>query len=158
MGGKERLERRERLSLLECLRVRYEVSSSVTVRMHKGEVSLWTGGGTWYENLYTANVRKVIVMGLAPLGCAPYYQWMYHSKHGRCTENINDMIMEFNYAMRYVVDELDQELMNTSIIFCDAFEASMNIIKNHGDYGFNVTANACCGLGKYRGWITCLTP
>lgn len=24
--------------------------------------------------------------------------------------------------------------------------------------GFNVTADACCGLGKYRGWIMCLAP
>ncbi|XP_027183275.1 GDSL esterase/lipase At5g08460 [Coffea eugenioides] len=110
------------------------------------------------KNLYTANVRKVVVMGLAPLGCAPYYLWMYGSKHGRCIEKINDMIMEFNYAMRYMVDELNQELMDSNIIFCDAFEASMDIIKNHDHYGFNVTANACCGLGKYKGWITCLTP
>ena len=87
------------------------------------------------QNLYTANVRKVVVMGLAPLGCAPYYLWMYGSKHGRCIEKINDMIMEFNYAMRYMVDELNQELMDSNIIFCDAFEASMDIIKNHDHYG-----------------------
>ena len=24
--------------------------------------------------------------------------------------------------------------------------------------GFQVTTEACCGLGKYKGWITCLLP
>lgn len=24
--------------------------------------------------------------------------------------------------------------------------------------GFNVTADACCGLGKYRGWLMCISP
>ncbi|CAI9094331.1 OLC1v1030054C1 [Oldenlandia corymbosa var. corymbosa] len=110
------------------------------------------------KNLYNANVRKVVVMGLAPLGCAPYYLWMYHSRNGRCVEKINEMIVEFNFGMRYMVEELNQELPDSNIIFCDAYEASMDIIKKHKDYGFSTTMNACCGLGRYRGWITCLSP
>lgn len=27
-----------------------------------------------------------------------------------------------------------------------------------GSSGFNVTTDACCGFGKYRGWIMCLSP
>ncbi|GFP98058.1 GDSL esterase/lipase at1g29670 [Phtheirospermum japonicum] len=34
------------------------------------------------QNLYYANVRNVVVMGLAPLGCAPYYLWLYQSENG----------------------------------------------------------------------------
>ncbi|KAF6145591.1 hypothetical protein GIB67_037624, partial [Kingdonia uniflora] len=34
------------------------------------------------KNLYNANVRKVIVMGLAPIGCTPHYLWQYQSKNG----------------------------------------------------------------------------
>ncbi|KAK9275879.1 hypothetical protein L1049_023153 [Liquidambar formosana] len=110
------------------------------------------------KNLYNANVRRVVLMGLAPIGCAPHYLWQYSSKNGECVEEINDMIMEFNFAMRYMIEALSEELPDANIIFCDAFEGSMDIIKNHERYGFNVTTDACCGLGKYKGWIMCMSP
>ncbi|KAL0312438.1 UNVERIFIED_CONTAM: GDSL esterase/lipase [Sesamum radiatum] len=109
------------------------------------------------QNLYNANVRNVVVMGLAPIGCAPYYLWFYDSPNGQCVEMINNMIMEFNFDMRFMVEELNQKLPGANIVFCDAFEGSMDIIKNHDYYGFNVTTDACCGLGKYRGWIMCIS-
>lgn len=90
------------------------------------------------QNLYNANVRNVVVMGLAPLGCAPYYLWLYGSKNGECIEMINDMILEFNFAMRFMVEELNQQLHEANIVFCDAFEGSMDIIKNHARYGENL--------------------
>ncbi|XP_073032506.1 GDSL esterase/lipase 7-like isoform X2 [Primulina eburnea] len=86
------------------------------------------------KNLYNTNVRNVVVMGLAPIGCAPYYLWMYQSKNGECIETINDMILEFNFAMRFIVEELNHELPEANVIFCDAFEGSMDIIKNHNRY------------------------
>ncbi|KAJ4950283.1 hypothetical protein NE237_027115 [Protea cynaroides] len=110
------------------------------------------------KNLYNANVRKVVVMGLAPMGCAPHYLWQYNSSKGECVKKINDMIIEFNFAMRYMVEELNQELLDANITFCDAFEGSMDIMAKHEHYGFEVIADACCGLGPYRGWIMCISP
>lgn len=107
------------------------------------------------KNLYNMNVRRVILMGLPPIGCAPYYLWRYNSKNGECIEEINDMILEYNFVMRYMIEELGLELPDAKITFCDMYEGSMDIIKNHELYGFNVTADACCGLGKYKGWIMC---
>ncbi|KDP25283.1 hypothetical protein JCGZ_20439 [Jatropha curcas] len=109
-------------------------------------------------NLYNMSVRKVVVMGLAPIGCAPHYLWRFNSKNGECIREINDMIMEFNFFMRFMIEELGQELPDAKLIFCDMYEGSMDIIKNHERYGFNVTTDACCGLGKYKGWIMCLAP
>ncbi|GMH09328.1 hypothetical protein Nepgr_011169 [Nepenthes gracilis] len=110
------------------------------------------------KNLHRANVRNVVVMGLAPMGCAPHYLWKYNSMGGECVDDINDIIMEFNFAMRYMVQELNKELPDATIIFCDVYEGSMDIIKNFKRYGFNVTTTACCGLGSYKGWIICLSP
>ncbi|KAJ4711874.1 GDSL esterase/lipase [Melia azedarach] len=110
------------------------------------------------KNLYNMNVRKVVLMGMAPIGCAPHYLWKYNSENGECVEDINDMIMEFNFVMKYMVDELRQELPDANIIFCDMYQGSMDIIKNHERYGFNATTEACCGLGKFKGWILCLSP
>ncbi|GLT90755.1 hypothetical protein SLE2022_086730 [Rubroshorea leprosula] len=110
------------------------------------------------KNLYNLNVRRVVVMGLAPIGCAPHYLWQFNSTNGECVKEINDMILEFNFLMRFMTVDLNHELPDANIIFCDVFEGSMDIIKNHERYGFNVTADACCGLGKYKGWIICVSP
>nr|XP_043629390.1 GDSL esterase/lipase 7-like [Erigeron canadensis] len=109
------------------------------------------------KNLYNAKVRRVVVMGLAPIGCAPYYLWQYNSNNGECITKINDMIMEFNFVMRYTVQELNKELNDATIVFCDAYLGSMDILKNAEQFGFSVTNSACCGLGRYNGWIMCLS-
>lgn len=90
--------------------------------------------GFW-KNLHTAYVRKVVVMGIAPMGCAPHYLWRYRSKNGECIQDINNMIMEFNFVMRYMIQELNEELPDARIIFCDMYEGSMDIIENHEHYG-----------------------
>ncbi|KAF6163929.1 hypothetical protein GIB67_024784 [Kingdonia uniflora] len=109
-------------------------------------------------NLYNANVRKVKVMGLAPIGCTPHYLWQYQSKNGECVKEINHMINEFNFAMRYMVQELNQELAHANFIFCDAFEASMEIMKSLQNYGYEVTTDACCEMGPYHGWVIRISP
>lgn len=89
-------------------------------------------------------------MGLAPIGCAPHYLWKYNSENGECVEDINNMVMEFNFVMRYMVEELRQELPNIIIIFCDMYEGSMDIIKNHERYGKIISTRlAVCKLENF---------
>lgn len=76
-------------------------------------------------------------MGLPPIGCAPYYLWMYKSNTGECIDEINDMVVGFNFVMRYMTEELLHQLPDARIIFCDVFQGSMDIIQNHMLYGKN---------------------
>ncbi|CAL9211669.1 unnamed protein product [Musa hybrid cultivar] len=113
------------------------------------------------KSLYDKNVRRVVLTGLAPIGCTPHYLWLSASENGECVDAINNVVMEFNYAMRYTVHELNRELPNATFTFCDAFEGSMDILTNHQLYGdgarsltvpflagFQTVTDACCGLGK----------
>ncbi|KAK9145527.1 hypothetical protein Sjap_005430 [Stephania japonica] len=110
------------------------------------------------KNLYNANVKKMVVTGLAPLGCSPRYLWQYNSKNGECITSINDIAMEFNFGMRYMIEKLGEELVDAQITFCDLFQASMDILQNRKLYGFEVTTDACCGFGPFKGWLICLLP
>ncbi|XP_064971602.1 GDSL esterase/lipase At5g08460-like [Musa acuminata AAA Group] len=87
------------------------------------------------KSLYDKNVRRVVLTGLAPIGCTPHYLWLSASENGECVDAINNVVMEFNYAMRYTVHELNRELPNATFTFCDAFEGSMDILTNHQLYG-----------------------
>ncbi|KAF3787519.1 GDSL esterase/lipase [Nymphaea thermarum] len=124
------------------------------------------------KTLYTMNARRFVVLGLAPLGCTPHFLWEYQSKEGECIKEINDMILEFNFGMRYMIDELNKELKDAMLIFCDAFLGSEDIMMNHEHYGvsqidslilisdegFETVTEACCGIGQYGGWIMCISP
>ncbi|CAH2071033.1 unnamed protein product [Thlaspi arvense] len=110
------------------------------------------------KTLYNVKVRRMVVMGLPPIGCAPYYLWKYRSQNGECAEEVNSMIMESNFVMRYTVEQLNHELPGASVIYCDVFQSAMDILKNHQLYGFNETTEACCGLGRYKGWLPCISP
>ncbi|XP_065017230.1 GDSL esterase/lipase At5g08460-like [Musa acuminata AAA Group] len=96
------------------------------------------------KSLYDKTVRRVVLTGLAPIGCTPHYLWLSASENGECVDAINNVVMEFNYAMRYMVHELP----NATFTFCDAFEGSMDILTNRQLYGFQTVTDACCGLGK----------
>jgi uncharacterized protein YrrD len=61
--------------------------------------------------------------------------WRYNSKNGECIEEINDIILEYNFVMRYMIEELGLKLPDAKITFCDMYEGSMDIIKNHELYG-----------------------
>lgn len=76
-----------------------------------------------------------MVMGLAPMGCAPHYLWKHRSQNGECIKDINNMIIEFNFAMRHMIQELNYELSDAKFIFCDVYEGAMDIIENHRRYG-----------------------
>ncbi|CAN6444728.1 unnamed protein product [Victoria cruziana] len=109
------------------------------------------------KTLHTMNARRFLVLGLAPLGCTPHFLWEYQSKDGECINEINDMILEFNFGMRYMIDELNKEFKNAIFIFCDAFMGSEDILMNHEHYGFKTVTEACCGVGRYAGWIMCIS-
>uniref|UniRef100_A0A0A9DNX0 GDSL esterase/lipase 7 n=1 Tax=Arundo donax TaxID=35708 RepID=A0A0A9DNX0_ARUDO len=110
------------------------------------------------KNLYNINVRKVILMGLPPVGCAPHFLEEYGSQSGECIDYINNVVIEFNYALRHMSSEFIRQHTDSMISYCDTFEGSVDILNNRDRYGFVTTTDACCGLGKYGGLIMCVLP
>ncbi|KAL6646849.1 hypothetical protein ACP70R_015543 [Stipagrostis hirtigluma subsp. patula] len=110
------------------------------------------------KNLYNINVRKIVLMGLPPVGCAPHFLEEYGSQNGECIDYINNVVIEFNYALRYMSSEFIRQHPDSMISYCDTFEGSVDILNNRDRYGFVTTTDACCGLGKYGGLIMCVLP
>ncbi|KAJ6693081.1 hypothetical protein OIU79_014757 [Salix purpurea] len=93
------------------------------------------------RTLYDANVRKIISAGILPLGCAP----------------------------RVHIVELNEELPDAQIIFCDVYQGNdgghnqpstlrlLNWKASVPNTGFSDTKNACCGLGLHGAEIGCVS-
>lgn len=91
--------------------------------------------------LYDGGVRKIVVMGILPLGCAPrtILQWYYTT--GRlndtrgCIGRINQLVVEYNKLILQHILELKYELPDAHVVYCDVYQGIMEMIAKPGSYG-----------------------
>ncbi|KAH7541890.1 GDSL esterase/lipase At1g71250 [Ziziphus jujuba] len=115
------------------------------------------------RNLYNLNARKIICMGILPLGCTPRMLSLVsdsnNSTNGgrKCVEKINKLVLEYNAMLNEQIVELNAELPDAHIVFCDVYQGIREIITYPETYGFEDVNSACCGLGPYGATIGCLS-
>ena len=87
---------------------------------------------TWIviANLYNINVRKVVQMGLPPVGCAPHFRTMAAKMGNASTKSI-----KFNDGLRCMSSEFIRQYPDSVISYCDTFEGSVDILENRDRYG-----------------------
>ncbi|XP_057536283.1 GDSL esterase/lipase At1g71250-like [Amaranthus tricolor] len=107
------------------------------------------------RDLYDGGVRKVVVMGVYPLGCAPrsVVNWYFLTGRNRrrsrgCVNEINQLITQHNQLLNDRIIDLNLQLNDAQFVFCDAFQGYMQIMSNPHTYGIEEVKGACCG----RGW------
>lgn len=94
------------------------------------------------RDLYDANVRKIICMGILPLGCTPriVFDW-YNSTAGEegsgCVDEINELVVEYNTILEGHIVKLNSEFPDARIIFCDVYQGIMEIMSNPQHYGMD---------------------
>ncbi|XP_068663422.1 GDSL esterase/lipase At1g71250-like [Aristolochia californica] len=114
------------------------------------------------KDLYNANVRKIVCVGIGPLGCSPRSLWEAFNStgrsrtSGRCIRKINKKVTVYNQILSASINDLNCELKDSQIVFCDIYRAMMNLIRCPRIYGFENVDGACCGVGRYGGMVGCL--
>ncbi|MCO5602630.1 hypothetical protein L7F22_056764 [Adiantum nelumboides] len=116
--------------------------SSMLLENLSNHLKLLIGGG----------IKKVVLVGIGPLGCAPNFLSAYNSSSGECISEINSLVQEYNVGLALLTTELRSEFPASEIIFCDIFTGVYDIVTHAKAYGFENTNTACCGAGKYGGW------
>ncbi|MCD9644059.1 hypothetical protein HAX54_032031 [Datura stramonium] len=113
------------------------------------------------ENLYDANARKIVCMGILPLGCSPSIMSIrYNSSLGDkfgCENDVNLLVLEYNTRLEQKIVDLNVKMRGAQVIFCDTYRAMMEFIFHPQAYGFQDAQNACCGIGIYGGTKGCLS-
>ncbi|CAM0146876.1 unnamed protein product [Urochloa decumbens] len=107
------------------------------------------------QELYEAGVRRVAVMGVPPLGCAPRVMWA--AAGGGCVEEANELIEGYNARLAARLEDLRPQMPGADVVFCDVYKGMMEIISNPARYGFEETKEACCGLGPFKATVGCLS-
>ncbi|XP_028801365.1 GDSL esterase/lipase At1g71250-like [Neltuma alba] len=115
--------------------------------------------------LYDVNARKIICLGILPLGFTPRVAWTCNKAssardddHGKgCVDYANKLVLEYNELLAKHTEELNKELTDAQIVFCDVYKGLMEIMSKRNLYGFEDTNSACCGLGLYNATVGCIS-
>ncbi|KAM0943094.1 putative triacylglycerol lipase [Dioscorea sansibarensis] len=107
-------------------------------------------------SLYRLGVRKMLIVGIGPLGCIPSQLSMNNSTDGECIERVNDIVMAFNRPFFSMLPSLNSSLPGAFFVYQNIYDRFNDLIQNPSDYGFTVKNQACCGNGRYGGELSCL--
>ncbi|ONK79376.1 uncharacterized protein A4U43_C01F5730 [Asparagus officinalis] len=106
--------------------------------------------------LYSIGARKIVVVGLGPLGCIPSQLNQHNSTDGRCIERVNKVVSAFNQRLLPLTVKLNNSLPGSFFVYQNIYVSFYDLIQNSSKYGFSVNNQACCGNGMYGGEVSCL--
>eukprot|EP00250_Pteridium_aquilinum_P021056 c25017_g2_i2 orf=43-1236(+) len=106
--------------------------------------------------LYNNGARKFVIVNLPLIGCAPYQRSLRVGRNGICSPRANRLAASFNKPLKRLLDQLNADLPNATFLHADAYSATLDIVNNFQDFGFEAADKACCGaLGSKKGIIPC---
>jgi hypothetical protein len=79
--------------------------------------------------------RKVFIDSLGPVGCAPEQLNFYQSKDGKCLDNINEPLLNFNAGLKGLVFTLRNQYPNYNLNYANVYDPIMSYITNPTAYG-----------------------
>ncbi|MFS7890886.1 putative triacylglycerol lipase [Helianthus anomalus] len=109
---------------------------------------------TQLSKLYNLGARKFVLAGIGRMGCIP--NMIARETNGRCSEDVNQLVLPFNENMKTMIDNLSTNLPGSKFIYMNIDNMFEDLLSNAGSYGFRVVDRGCCGIGRNRGEITCL--
>ncbi|KAL2651926.1 hypothetical protein R1flu_020054 [Riccia fluitans] len=108
--------------------------------------------------LYNAGARKVALLGVGPVGCAPLFLWLLNTTTGECMETVNEYVSEFNDGLREMLVSFNRRNRGAHFVYRDTRDAVYLMAKYPILYGFVNGNTACCGSGNYGGGDRCSSP
>ena len=104
--------------------------------------------------LIGAGMKKVVLVGIGPIGCAPNFLSSYNSSVGECIPEINSLVQEYNDNLNLLTLRLRSEFPDSRIIFCDIFKGVYDIILNAKEYG---KAALFFNIFLKHVWVSCFS-
>ncbi|KAK8502451.1 hypothetical protein V6N13_130499 [Hibiscus sabdariffa] len=98
------------------------------------------------ERLHEMGARKLIVVGVGPLGCIPFVRAFNLLPSGKCSSAVNALIRAYNQRLKALLSRLNQEIGSDAIfVFANSYDVFMDILANYHRFGFENANEPCCG-------------
>ncbi|KAK3030676.1 hypothetical protein RJ639_035880 [Escallonia herrerae] len=98
------------------------------------------------KRLHELGARKIIVVGVGPLGCIPFVRALHLVPSGKCSAKVNSLIQGYNKKLRDMLNQCNQEMgPETIYVYANSYDIFGGIILNYHKYGFENANDPCCG-------------
>ncbi|GMJ00470.1 hypothetical protein like AT5G41890 [Hibiscus trionum] len=98
------------------------------------------------ERLHEMGARKLIVVGVGPLGCIPFVRAFNLLPSGKCSSAVNALIRAYNQRLKALLNRLNQEMGPDAIfVFANSYDVFMDILTKYRRFGFENADEPCCG-------------
>ncbi|KAK9020739.1 hypothetical protein V6N11_010756 [Hibiscus sabdariffa] len=98
------------------------------------------------ERLHEMGARKLIVVGVGPLGCIPFVRALNLLPSGKCSSTVNALIRAYNQRLKELLSRLNQEMgPDTIFVFANSYDVFTDILANYRRFGFENADEPCCG-------------
>ncbi|KAK2981928.1 hypothetical protein RJ640_019148 [Escallonia rubra] len=98
------------------------------------------------KRLHELGARKIIVVGVGPLGCIPFVRALHLVPGGKCSAKVNSLIRGYNKKLRDMLNQCNQEMgPETIYVYANSYDIFRGIILNYRRYGFENANDPCCG-------------
>ncbi|CAI9285732.1 unnamed protein product [Lactuca saligna] len=105
--------------------------------------------------MYEMGVRRAILLGSGPLGCAPAEIAQHNKLSGECSTDLQAAAELFEPQVDQMVKNLNAELGTEVFISANTRLMHFDMMNNPQAYGFVTSKSACCGQGPYNGLDFC---
>ncbi|KAL7130908.1 hypothetical protein ABFS83_13G163500 [Erythranthe nasuta] len=105
--------------------------------------------------IYKLKARKISLTGLPPMGCLPLERTTNLAFGGNCIDRYNRVAINFNQKLQALVESLNKELSGLQLVLSSPYTILYDIIQNPYTYGFEYSATACCGTGRFEMGYLC---
>ncbi|KAK3232547.1 hypothetical protein Dsin_004428 [Dipteronia sinensis] len=112
---------------------------------------------SFVKELYEQGCRKVIIVGLPPIGCLPIQMTLKFKNplYRKCLEDQNSDAQSYNLKLSNLIDQLQPSLPCSKIIYADIYQPLIDMINHPQEYGFVETKRGCCGSGLIEAAYLC---
>lgn len=100
--------------------------------------------------IYELGARKICLTALPPMGCLPLERTTNVASGGSCIDKYNKVAIDFNHKLEGLVEDLNKELSGMQLALSNPYDIVYDIIHNPQSYGFEHSARACCGSGRFE--------
>uniref|UniRef100_J3LQG7 GDSL esterase/lipase n=2 Tax=Oryza brachyantha TaxID=4533 RepID=J3LQG7_ORYBR len=105
------------------------------------------------QSLYDLGMRRLFIVGAAPLGCCPLLREQSPTK--ACQAEANSMAATYNDAAAELLRGMAKRHRDMSYAFFDTSTALLQAIHDPKARGYTEVKAACCGLGVNNAMFLC---
>uniref|UniRef100_A0ACD5TIF2 Uncharacterized protein n=1 Tax=Avena sativa TaxID=4498 RepID=A0ACD5TIF2_AVESA len=105
------------------------------------------------QRMYELGMRKLFVVGAAPIGCCPVLR--ERAPGNECDAEANDLSARYNVVVASLLRQMSGRHPDFRYSLFDAAGALLQYIQRPQENGYEVVDSACCGLGDKNAMFLC---